>query len=593
MEHFYDAQIKRYLTQFMRLMSNFAYKDAKGKIVQIPVRYGDMNRQVAQIINKNSENIVQSAPFIACYIKNMEFARDRLQDPTFVSKMNIRERAYDEHGQEYLNVQGSNYTVERLMPTPFNIEFATDIWTTNTDQKFQILEQLLVLFNPSMEIQTSNNYIDWTSLSTVELTNMIFTSRSVPQGLEQDVDVATLSFKSPIWLTTPAKVKKLGIITQIITNMFADPPGTIASGTYEDSQDVDHFSGRVSISIGRRTIGNLGILVLDNTAKLLKEGESYSRNDTQQPGAKGLAKQIVVNGVATTNRQGQTSISLSGLEETPPAGSKIRLGGEYYTVVNYTGELVNLTLELDNPLSSDIAEGASIFLQNPDNNPDNITVPVKFGPDVNWHTILDLYPGKFTADLSELRLQKPDGTEIVGKISLRPREDETDNDTVMYINWDSDTLYADTLIDNNNILEGRDGFDTTPGNSTGLRVDAIIDPQTYNPRLYLPNGALDWAVTNTRFLILEDINHVPQYNDIDYDGPDGWKNQDGTNFRCKANSIIQWNGTEWIVIFNSETSKDLTYITNSRTGVQYVWDGFQWMKSFEGVYTAGKWRLVL
>ena len=588
MEHFYDAQIKRYLTQFMRLMSSFAYKDAKGKIVQIPVRYGDMNRQVAQIINKNSENIVQSAPFIACYIKNMEFARDRLQDPTFVSKVNLRERAYDEQGQEYLNMQGANYTVERLMPTPFNIEFATDIWTTNTDQKFQILEQLLVLFNPSMEIQTSNNYIDWTSLSTVELTNMIFTSRSVPQGLEQDIDVATLSFKSPIWLTTPAKVKKLGIITQIITNMFNDSPGTIEGGAYENSENVDYFTGRISISIGRKTLGNLGIIVLDNYAKLLKEGESFTRNDTQQPGALGIAKQITVNGVATTNSAGQSAISISGLEEFPPAGSKIKLGGTFYTVVSYTGNLANLTVEVDNPLTNDLSEGSHIFIQVPNYDPNNITVPVKFGPDVNWHTILDLYPGKFTAGLSQIRLQKPDGTEIIGFISLDPSDDAT-----MHINWDEATLYANTLIDANNILEGRDGFDATPGNSTGLRVDAIVDPQTFNPRQYLPNGALAWAVVNARYLILEDINHVPQYNDVDYDGPDAWKNQDGSNFQCRANSIVQWDGTQWIIVFNSETSQDLTYITNSRTGVQYVWDGFQWMKSFEGVYTAGKWRLVL
>ena len=65
MEFFYDGQIRRYLTQFMRLMSNFSYKDAKGKIVQVPVRYGDMNRQVAQIQKKNSENTIPSAPFIA------------------------------------------------------------------------------------------------------------------------------------------------------------------------------------------------------------------------------------------------------------------------------------------------------------------------------------------------------------------------------------------------------------------------------------------------------------------------------------------------------------------------------------------------
>ena len=231
MQYAYDGQIKRYLTQFMRLMSNFSYKDAKGKLVQIPVRYGDMNRQVAQLMIKNSENVIQSAPFIACYIKNLEFDRDRLQDPSYVSKINIRERAFDEDGQEYLNTQGANYTVERLMPTPYKLQFTADIWTTNTDQKLQILEQLYVLFNPSIEIQTSNNYIDWTSLSLIELTGQKFSSRSVPQGLEQDIDISTMDFSTPIWLTTPAKVKKLGIITKIINSIFTEPAGSIeASG---------------------------------------------------------------------------------------------------------------------------------------------------------------------------------------------------------------------------------------------------------------------------------------------------------------------------------------------------------------------------
>ena len=71
-QFFYDGQIKRYLTQFMRLMSNFSYQDAKGNLTQVPVRYGDMTRQVGAILNKNSENIMQSAPFIACYIKDLK-----------------------------------------------------------------------------------------------------------------------------------------------------------------------------------------------------------------------------------------------------------------------------------------------------------------------------------------------------------------------------------------------------------------------------------------------------------------------------------------------------------------------------------------
>jgi hypothetical protein len=125
------------------------------------------------------------------------------------------------------------------------------------------------------------------------------------------------------------------------------------------------------------------------------------------------------------------------------------------------------------------------------------------------------------------------------------------------------------------------------------RVDAIIDPLSFNPRQYLSNGGLDWPALNVRYLILENINHVPQFGEPDYDGPDAWKNFDGTDAQFTANSIIQWDGEQWRIVFDTAVTQDITYITNSRTGVQYSWDGEQWMKSFEGVYTAGKWRLVL
>lgn len=590
-QYFYDGQIKRYLTQFMRMMSNFSYKDAKGRLVQVPVRYGDMNRQVAQIINKNSENIIQSAPFIACYIKSLDIARDRLQDPTYVSKMNIRERAFDEVGNEYLNTQGANYTVERLMPVPYTLQFTADIWTTNTDQKLQILEQLLVLFAPSIEIQTSNNYIDWTSLSLLELTGVTHSSRSIPQGLEQDIDIATLNFTSPIWLTTPAKVKKLGIITNIITSMFADPTGTVESGAY-DEQGVDYFTGRVSISVGAKTLGNMGLLVLNNTGKLLREGESYSRSEYQQPGAKGTAKRIVVNGVQTTNTKGSTSISLGGLTETPPAGSLVRIGGYFYTVTGYSGELVNLTLDLDNALQEDLEEESNVFIQLPNSDPNNITVPTKLGIDVDWQMILDLYPGKFIADLSQLRLQKPDGTEIVGFLSLDPTDA-----AVMHVRWDEETIYSNTIIDINGLRW--DGLGVPPAGwdaaSARGTVDAIVDPTTYNPRredTSDPSG-YGYATLNTRLLILEDINTGSWVTNPDYDGPEAWRNRDGSDLVANANDIIEWDGDRWVVVVNSQLTQELTYITNNRTGVQYVWDGYVWNKSFEGIYTAGKWRLVL
>ena len=137
------------------------------------------------------------------YTSRIELDGARLADSSYVSKLNIRERAYDEEGKEYLNTQGKNYTVERLMPTPYNLSVNVDVWSTNTDQKLQILEQILMLFNPSLEIQTTDNYVDWTSLSVVNLTSTTFSSRTIPMGTETEIDVATLGFTTPIYISPP------------------------------------------------------------------------------------------------------------------------------------------------------------------------------------------------------------------------------------------------------------------------------------------------------------------------------------------------------------------------------------------------------
>jgi len=226
MDFFYDGQIRRYVTQFMRIFIGFKYEAGNGEQRTVPVMYGDLNRQVANIIKENSENKLPTVPRVACYITGLEMATDRLSDPTFISKVSIRERNYDsfdENGDPlYTGAPGRGYTVERLMPTPFKLSMRADIWSSNTDQKLQLLEQILVLFNPALEIQATDNYIDWTSLSAVYLTSNTFTSRTIPAGAESDIDVCSLDFEMPIWISPPAKVKKLGIIQTIIANIFTD-----------------------------------------------------------------------------------------------------------------------------------------------------------------------------------------------------------------------------------------------------------------------------------------------------------------------------------------------------------------------------------
>ncbi len=223
MQYFYDGQIRRYVGQLIRMVSGFKYQTEDGKQITVPVMYGDMTRQAANIIRENSENKIPSAPRIAVYITGIAIDKNRLSDPTFVSKVHVRERTkvYDSDGNvtDYLPTQGNQYTVERLMPTPYKLTVKADIWATNTNMKLQIMEQLMMLFNPSVEIQTTDNFVDWTSLTVVELTEVNFTSRQIPTGIDSEIDIGTLTFETPIWINPPTKVKRLGVIHDIIMNI--------------------------------------------------------------------------------------------------------------------------------------------------------------------------------------------------------------------------------------------------------------------------------------------------------------------------------------------------------------------------------------
>jgi hypothetical protein len=287
MEHFYDGQVRRYLTQLVRMFSGFKYADSQNQKVTVPVMYGDITRQVGSILRDNSENKIPSAPRMGIYVQGLEMDRDRTSDSSYINKVNIRERAYDEDGQEYLNTEGKNYTVERLMPTPYTLTVNVDIWTTNTDQKLQIVEQILMLFNPSLEIQTTDNYLDWTSLSVVNLENITWSSRSIPTGTESEIDVATLSFTTPIYISPPAKVKRLGVITEVVTKVFEETPvvgldskSNIRTGIYiaptaelkRTKTDKKFENSLTQLNVQKSAYQNAELLVINNTAKLVKNG---------------------------------------------------------------------------------------------------------------------------------------------------------------------------------------------------------------------------------------------------------------------------------------------------------------------------------
>lgn len=243
------------------MLSGFKVQAADGTQKVVPVMYGDLSRQVANILRDNSENKVPSAPRISVYISDLKMDTSRLADASYINKINIRERAIDPETNTYTNAQGQNYTVERLMPTPYKLSIKADIWTTNTEQKLQIMEQIMILFNPSFEIQTTDNYIDWTSLTAIYLDDITFSNRSIPVGTDSDIDVATFSFDTPIWLTPPGKLKRLGIIQTVIANVFTESGDLTSDFIYGQANNTVYVSP-----------GNFGILVIDNKIWLVPDG---------------------------------------------------------------------------------------------------------------------------------------------------------------------------------------------------------------------------------------------------------------------------------------------------------------------------------
>jgi hypothetical protein len=268
-QFFYDNQVRRFLIQFAKIFSNWQVtkgKDPNGNdiLVRVPVMYGDSSRQASTILANNSASNLPSAPLITYYITGLEYDQKRTQDPTFVDKLQVRQRAYNAETQSYEQTQGQAFTVERLMPVPYTLRLSVDFWTTNYNQKLELIEQLGTLFNPSLEIQSTDNFIDWTSLSVVYQDGLTFSSRQIPQGTGNPIDVMTWKFYIPIWLSTAAKLKKMGVIQKIIASIYQ-------GNALQDIQDDDLLLGT------RQKITPYGykLLLIGNSLQLLPADEAF------------------------------------------------------------------------------------------------------------------------------------------------------------------------------------------------------------------------------------------------------------------------------------------------------------------------------
>jgi len=476
-QFFYDQQIRRFLLQFARIFSNFeveygANEAGQGPgstvdtLVRVPVRYGDASRQAQTILQNNSASDMPSTPLMTFYVTDLKYDRPRIQEPNFISNIQVRQRAWDSDTQSYETTQGNAFTIERLMPVPYELTVNLDIWTSNTNQKMQLLEQILTLFNPSLEIQSTDNYIDWTSLTVLYLKDTRWSSRTIPIGTDNPIDIATLTFTLPMWITPPAKVKKLGVIERIIASVY-DAQGDLTNALTNSD------------------------LLLGTRQKFTPYG--YQILALTQPGSTTLLK-------------------LQALRQQQ--------------VVDESNEQLP---EADSPNSN-----------------------------LLWASVVGMY-GTLRPGISYIALEQPDGTEVTGTVAFDPTDDRF-------------LLFT--------LNEG-----TVPANTLGV-VNAVIDPLVSGPGTGLPPSA-----TGQRYLLTQDTG---SYSNPDIDNPTAWFGAGSQPLVAHANDIIEYDGSQWQIFFDSTSSPDnIQYVTNLTTELQYKWTGSVWVKSYQGLYPGGTWSLVL
>lgn len=550
MQFFYDGQIRRYITQIVRMLSNFMVRYGDGSLVRVPVMYGDPDRQVAHIINQNSENTIPSVPRIAVYITEYELNRSRIQEPNFVNKISVREREIasdSSNDQHYTSTQGKKITIERLMPTPFDLTVKVDIWSANTEQKLQILEQILVLFNPSLEIQTTDNYIDWTSLSVVELEDVNFSSRVVPVGTNSSIDIASITLKTPTWLSAPVKVKKLGVVTSIVSNLY--------TGTMIDIEDNFLDFGVVNESAkvpnpsyfnytSTTSIGNFQIIVTPEGIRMFSTAKGESNHlpwdllFEQIPGEfkTGLSKIFLIQ------QDGSSVVGTLAINPLDPTLLTVIWDIDTYHSNNYIDDDGNIEgIDVD----YDSATGRGTF--------DAIVNPLTFNPKRPNNEGVDQ---SITVGLRYLLVENLGG-------GVRETFNTLRSTKVINTGEEFELINSSTLLVN--------------GVVTVHTLDSVAGKCHIKTSSVIPKGST--------------VTYILNFNE---DGPDAWKSSSGQDTIAYANDIITWTGTEWALIFNAQVRTDsMIYQTNYYTGTQYKWNGIAWTKSFEGEYDKGQWRIQL
>lgn len=201
--YFYNHQFHKHIIQFMEIFRDIQVKtgigkDGTAKFIDVPVAYGSHDRVTASILANNTQNAPVRLPTMAAYLQNVSIASDRFKGIDTERKSSHLPRG---------GLFPDDVTmVVQLMPVPYRLTMQLAIYSSNIDTHLQILEQILILFNPSIQIQTSDASYDMGKITTVELKDIAM-EENYPVGVDRRIITSTLSFEMVMYLSAPSQVR--------------------------------------------------------------------------------------------------------------------------------------------------------------------------------------------------------------------------------------------------------------------------------------------------------------------------------------------------------------------------------------------------
>jgi len=197
------------------------------QLINVPVKNASSDRVVAAIKGDNTQNKPIRLPLMTFQLAGIDLAPE------------IRKGVGNTRRNSYVPIGGlipdDITVVEQYMPIPYRATFELEIWASNQDQHYQIMEQILTLFDPMLQIQTSDDVLDWTKLTTIELIGIAF-NENTPAGTDRRNIRTTLTFSVPIYMSTTAKRH-----TQFVRDIFLRIGAVSAdvTTTYDAISDLD------------------------------------------------------------------------------------------------------------------------------------------------------------------------------------------------------------------------------------------------------------------------------------------------------------------------------------------------------------------